>query len=111
MRITPDNTQFAAYSRLTISAHLRNQLQNGESLGGQPKDISFAEFQQYLKEDKVVDQEKAREMSAFHRNALEAQLHYTSNPQRTLEVKEIMEKAFSLGLVDEDETLINQSDQ
>ncbi|QTM98256.1 hypothetical protein ERJ70_02350 [Sediminibacillus dalangtanensis] len=111
MKITPENTQFAAYSRLTVSAHLRNQLQNGASMSQQPQDISFSKFQQLLEQEKVVDQKNVREMSAFHRDALEAQMHYTNHSKRTLEVKEIMEKAFTLGLVDKDNTLINKVDE
>ncbi|SDM67373.1 hypothetical protein [Sediminibacillus halophilus] len=111
MRITPDNTQFAAYSRLTVSAHLRNQLRDGTSMTEQQEDLSFSKFQELLDEEKVVNQKNAREMSDFHRSALETQMNYTDNPKRTQEVKGIMEKAFALGLVDEDNTLINKFDQ
>ncbi|MFB4165795.1 hypothetical protein ACE1TI_18850 [Alteribacillus sp. JSM 102045] len=47
-------------------------------------------------------------MSKFYEDALQVQMNYGKNPSFTLKVEKIMDKAFELGLVDNDETLINR---
>ncbi|SET99024.1 hypothetical protein SAMN05421676_11360 [Salinibacillus kushneri] len=108
MKITPDNAQFAAYTRLTLSARFQKHIKYGTKFGGQSNDIGFSQFKEILEKEKVVNEKNVRDMSSFHEKALQVQMNYGKNPSHTLKVWEVMDKAFQLGLVDNDETLLNR---
>lgn len=108
MKITPDNTQFAAYTRMTLFADFQRHMKYGTEFGGKSTEVGFSQFKELLEKEKVVNKENVREMSDFHNDALQVQMNYGKNIQHTLEVKEIMDKAFGLGMVDPDGTLINR---
>ena len=111
MQIKPNDPNFAAYTRLTLFAEFQKSIKDGaEVVGGKSKDISFEQFNELLNENKVVNKENAGEMSKFHKDALQIQMNYSKDPEFTLKVKDIISKAFQLGLVDKDETLINKID-
>jgi hypothetical protein len=111
MKIKPNDPYFAAYTQLTLFANYQRSIKDGTKfVGGKSKDFSFKQFNELLKENKVVNKENAGEMSKFHKDALQIQMNYSKDLEFTLKVKDIISKAFQLGLVDKDQTLINKMD-
>jgi hypothetical protein len=105
---------FAAYTQLTLGAKFRNHIRNDEPFGGregQNKSLDFIEFQNALKEDKVVNKNLSRETSKYHKQILENKLKYGSNVFFSTEVGEIVNKAFKLGLVGNNEYLISKYEE
>ncbi|GGE40933.1 hypothetical protein GCM10011391_19600 [Pullulanibacillus camelliae] len=112
MVIKPNDPAFAAYTRLTLFANFQKNMKGGTHFQNEKeKDISFKQFKQLLDDNKVVDKDNPKQMSSFHRQALQTQLQYGKDRQFTTEVTDIMNKAFQLGLVDDDQTLINSLDK
>ena len=57
-------------------------------------------FLQAIQRTFIVNKENAGEMSKFHKDALQIQMNYSKDLEFTLKVKDIISKAFQLGLVD-----------
>ncbi|KYD29784.1 hypothetical protein B4113_1675 [Geobacillus sp. B4113_201601] len=73
--------------------------------------MDFIEFQKALEEDKVVNKNLSRETSKYHKQILEDKLKYSTNVFFSTEVAEIVNKAFKLGLVGNDEYLISKYEE
>jgi hypothetical protein len=105
---------FAAYTQLTLEAKFINHIRNGEPFGGkegQNKSMNFIEFQKAIEEDKVVNKNLSRETSKYHKQILEDKLKYGTNAFFSTEVAKIVNKAFKLGLVGNDEYLISKYEE
>ncbi|WP_430786836.1 hypothetical protein VBD025_14865 [Virgibacillus flavescens] len=111
MKITPNNTQFAAYTRLTLFTDFQRHIKNGTEFGGKSTDIGFSEFKDILKKEEVVNEKKIRDMSKSHEDAFQTQMNYGKNQNQTKKIREVMDKAYHLGLVDNDGTLIDNLDK
>ncbi|MFB4165796.1 hypothetical protein ACE1TI_18855 [Alteribacillus sp. JSM 102045] len=53
MKITPDNAQFAAYTRLTLFADFQKHMKYGTEFGGKSTDMGFSQFKELLEKEKL----------------------------------------------------------
>lgn len=107
-----DAAYFKAYNQLTIVPWVTQMYGHGgvdkaESLNTHKAEIGFSEFKEAVEKNKVVNSNKARDISKFHNQFLQDQMRFSSNsPYFNMQVGDIVKKAFNLGLVGNNETLI-----
>jgi hypothetical protein len=108
-----DKASFHAYTQLTLVSRFKKHMETGSKYGNNTIEemqnrIGFSTFKEAIKADKVVNNDLARDTSNFHKGILEDRLRHAGNTTYSGQVSDIVNKAFKLGLVGNNEYLINK---
>lgn len=104
---------FQAYSQLTLVSRFKQHLETGSDFGDQTieeieNQMGLSEFMDDIKSDKVVNSNLSREVSNFHNGILQDRMRVSGDVAYAGQVSAIINKAFKLGLVGNDQELIKK---
>ncbi|WP_203362469.1 hypothetical protein [Bacillus sp. REN10] len=104
---------FQAYSQLTLVSRFKQHLETGSDFGDQTieeieSQMGLSEFMDTIKSDKVVNPDLSREVSDFHNGILQDRMRLSGDVAYAGQVSSIINKAFKLGLVGNDQELIKK---
>ena len=92
-----DNPHFAAYTRLALGVPARNQLANSKS--NPATNLSFTDFMQDLKQDKIINKNYSRVLPQNEVYTSEMNARLNNNKEFELQTLSVIEKAYAIGLV------------
>ncbi|AYV66805.1 hypothetical protein C2I06_07905 [Niallia circulans] len=108
-----DKASFHAYTQLSLVSRFKKHMETGNKYGNNTVEemknrMGFSTFNEAIKDNKIINKDLARDTSSFHKGILEDRLKHSGNTFYSGQVSEIVNKAFKLGLVGNNEYLISK---
>lgn len=100
---------FSAYNQLTIGTWVRQNFgpNKTENVSGGTAGTSLVDFRNAIEQNQVINESDAKDVSKFHEKILLDRMKFSPNPIND-EIAIIVEKAFKIGLIGNDEMLISK---